>query len=306
MNRVLFLAIVLSVSIFRLNAQSIDSCVVFQPAFEEGIDAEIFSCSSYGYDTLNFGSINDICATAWTKGGDTSIIRSLLFFNINFLPSGYTVLSAKLSLYHNPTSSEGQHSSMSGPNKSLIQRIITPWQEDYVTWNTQPQTTTQNQVLVSASTSSTQNFIDIDVTQLVVDMMNNPTASYGFMIKLQDENYYRKLVFASSDHSDSALHPKLEVCLQASSTSISSINGNKSSITVFPNPADNFVSISIKDFNEDIIVSLFDITGRKLMEKSVLSSQTQFDVSRFANGVYFLEIKRGESIKSRQKFIINH
>ncbi len=306
MNRVLFLAIVLSVSIFRLNAQSIDSCVVFQPAFEEGIDAEVFSCSSYGYDTLNFGSINDICATAWTKGGDTSIIRSLLFFNINFLPSGYTVLSAKLSLYHNPTSPEGQHSSMSGPNKSVIQRIITPWQEDYVTWNTQPQTTTQNQVLVSASTSSTQNFIDIDVTQLVVDMMNNPTTSYGFMIKLQDENYYRKLVFASSDHPDSALHPKLEVCLQASSTSIPNINGNKSSITVFPNPADNFVSISIKDFNEDIIVSLFDITGRKLMEKSVLSSQTQFDISRFANGVYFLEIKCGESIKSRQKFIINH
>ena len=53
--------------------------------------------------------------------------------------------------------------------------------------------------------------MDIDVTQLVQDIVDNPASSYGFMILLQNEASYRAVYFASSDYTDSAKHPKLVV-----------------------------------------------------------------------------------------------
>ena len=46
---------------------------------------------------------------------------------------------------------------------------------------------------------------------LIEDMVANPLESHGFMYRLQNEDHYRAMIFASSDHEDSDLHPKLEI-----------------------------------------------------------------------------------------------
>jgi hypothetical protein len=46
---------------------------------------------------------------------------------------------------------------------------------------------------------------------MVQDMVTNPATNFGFMLRLETEILYRSLLFASSDHSNSALWPELTV-----------------------------------------------------------------------------------------------
>jgi hypothetical protein len=94
-------------------------------------------------------------------------------------------------------------------NSFSIQRIVSPWTGTSISWNSQPSTTTVNQVTVPNSTSSTQNSIDIDVTQLVKDMQVN--GNNGFVMRLLAENYYNIRQYVSSYNSDATKRPKLVI-----------------------------------------------------------------------------------------------
>jgi hypothetical protein len=159
---------------------------------------------------------------------------------LELLPEGTEILDARLSLYHDNESNELQHSSLSGPNTALLQRVIEPWDEQTVIWATQPGTTTADEVVIPATTSPTQDVLDIDVTQLVIAMMEN--GNFGFMLRLQDESYYRRMVFASSDHPNGALHPKLVVTHQGGV----GIASNALSLRpLYPNPTDGPLTLYV-------------------------------------------------------------
>lgn len=81
----------------------------------------------------------------------------------------------------------------------MIRRITSPWIEDSVIWFTQPTYTTINEVVLPPSVGPYDDYLNMDVTQLVRDMNQDPQNSYGFMFGLLDEHYYSSLVFTSSD-----------------------------------------------------------------------------------------------------------
>jgi len=159
----------------------------------------------------NYGTDPSYGAQAWTNAGNDVIARDVIEFDISSIPSGAIITDAKLSLYQDLTSSRGQHSTLSGSNVSWLQRITSPWDEMTVTWNTQPTTDTTNQVTLPESTSPDEDYLDIDVTALVQDMIDNPSSGFGFMIRHQTEIPYRRLIFASSDNSNPNLYPKIKV-----------------------------------------------------------------------------------------------
>ena len=291
-------------SAFAQNINNFDSCMVIQPDGENGIDAEIFSCSSYGYDTTNFGNIQDICATDWTRFGQESIIRSLIFFDLSVVPTNKTIKSAKLSLYYNPSSTEGQHSSLTGANTSEIQRITTPWSEYGVTWTNQPQTTSLHKVTLSASTSPTQNFINVDITQLVIDSRNNPSSSYGFLFKQITEQYYRKLVFASSDHPTDSLHPKLVICFNSATNGLEN-NKTKFNFSCFPNPATDILNLRSQTITGLVDIKIIDLYGRTIRKINIYFSEDYtVDISRISAGIYFIIISNREGLIERKRIII--
>src|SRR5688572_658653 len=208
--KIKLLTVALLIWLNPIMAQQVTT-IILQPDSCEGNDATIASCIPCGYNNMNFGSSNEYAAIAWTNGGNESNARGLLSFDITMIPPGTVITNASLSLYWNPSGSNTGHSQMSGSNASWLQRITSPWAESTVTWDTQPTTTVQNQVVLPASTSNNQDYPNIDVTALVQDMVNNPSQSFGFMLRLQSELFYRSLLFASSDHLNSALRPKLEI-----------------------------------------------------------------------------------------------
>src|SRR6185295_1424724 len=122
-----------------------------------GKDASIWSNATVTYTP----SYHSLTAYGWTNQGNPGIKRALVEFDLTSLPANITVTNASLSFYYNPTDSVESVDVHSGNNACIIQRIVTPWNETTVDWLSQPYTTTQNEVQLPASTSSTQDYLNI-------------------------------------------------------------------------------------------------------------------------------------------------
>ncbi len=281
-----------------------DSCIIFQPDAEAGIDAQIYSNTQFGYDTLNGGQSEDFCATAWTRQGYPSNIRSLIKFNLYPIQSSSQVVSARLSLYFNPTSLDGTHSSLTGMNSSTLQRIISSWDENTVTYVNQPATTTQNAVLLNPSVSATQNFIDIDVTQLVKDDLDNPLGPQGFLFRLVDEQYYRKLVFSSSDHPTDSLRPKLEICLTGP-LSIKQNSVELADIKIFPNPASDLLCFDFGNSSGNFSAQVFSVLGEIVLQNENLGTNNNtLNISNLSPGTYIVALRNDDGVVLRKKLLV--
>ncbi|MES2560103.1 MAG: DNRLRE domain-containing protein [Bacteroidota bacterium] len=183
--------------------------IILQPDPITGVDAYIESGSNA---SINYSSYDNYAAIAWTRSSNPFVSRGLLKFDLTSIPSNAIITNAKLSLHCNTTSDQTQlHSSLSGSNGCYLERITGLWGESTVNWNNQPATTTLNRVSLAQSTSSTQDYIDINVDNIVQDMILNPATSFGFMLKLGTESYYRSMQFGSSDHAILSKRPKLEI-----------------------------------------------------------------------------------------------
>ena len=180
--------------------------IVFHPGPTDGKDALIWTVYP---DSTFTGQI--FKSSAWTWSGTSGVERSLVGFDLTLIPEDAIILSAELSLYNNGGlgTDPQTHSSLSGPNTSFLRRIIDEWHEDNVTWNNQPQTTGENQIVLAESTDPFQNYTDIDVMDMVQDMISDPSTGHGFMIQLETEEYYRRMCFATSDHLTDSLRPTL-------------------------------------------------------------------------------------------------
>lgn len=192
--------------VIPLNKIGGETTMTLRPDAAEGKDVHISSV----YSDRNEVGRSYFHAIAWTLNGSANITRGLLEFDLTAIPEDATILNAEISLFHmtdSATVSQGHY----GDNESILQRITSSWDDHTVTWNTQPTVTTQNQVALPASTDPYQDYLDIDVTTLVQDMVNNPTESFGFLFRLKTEQQYRSMYFVTSDFPDATKHPKLIV-----------------------------------------------------------------------------------------------
>lgn len=275
------------------------STLVLQPDSADGKDGYIDDINA----SIGQASSPELNSAAWTIMGAPVLERGLIDFNLSALPPGSTVQSASLTLYNNPNSTNGfqngEHSHTSGSNAALLQRIVSPWAEN-VSWNNQPSTTTQNEVLLPQDTTPHEDY-EIDVTQLINDQINNPGSSFGFMLKLQTELFYRILVFASSDHPNPALWPRLEICYTAPS-GLAEFSSNSFDFTAYPNPAQDKLFVSSNNIAEEY--SLYDVQGREIIKSFAGSTKFAINLKGISYGVYFLRLKSGGSLLTK-KIVIN-
>lgn len=185
----------------------VHSSETLQPSGNNGIDAFIYDLQP----DRNLATHPDFMASAWTNGGIPVVVRSILKFDFSSIPPDATIDSVRLSLYSYYSPLNKSHSTLNGSNKCLLQKVISDWKEEDVTWKNQPSTTTMNQVVLPASQHDIQNYLNIDVTYLTKEMIKNSSTNFGFMIKLEKEEYFRSMVFASSDNANPDLHPKLAI-----------------------------------------------------------------------------------------------
>ncbi|PCH99135.1 MAG: hypothetical protein COB85_00675, partial [Bacteroidetes bacterium] len=272
-------------------------CLILQPGPILGKDALIRALLGVS-DGMNYGTYEYLNMHAWTNLGDEVWHRQLIEFDITQIPANSLILNAKLSLYSDPTSSIGNEN-LSGPNDCMIQRLTSAWDENTVTWGSQPTTTTVNQVAIPQIISKYQDHV-ADILALMQDMVNNPSTSHGLMIKLQTESYYRRMRFASSDNADSTKWPKLEICYVAptsptqpciqvkSHQKISSTKGNFTGIL-----ADSDL------FGADI-ENIGDLDGDGVDDLAV-GAQYDDDGGSSNGAVWILFMNSNGTVKSQQK-----
>jgi hypothetical protein len=189
------------------DSELIYDSIILQPDGNQGKDAFLFDMNP----DQNFGSHEDFAAIAWTNTGIPVKVRGLIEFDLSGIPADATIDKAFLSLYSYDSPSNGSHSILSGTNASILLRIVDNWTESDVTWNNQPGTSDRNIIFLKESSESIKHYLNIDVTSLVKDATSETAVKFGVMIRLVEEEYYRRLVFASSDNENSELHPSLWV-----------------------------------------------------------------------------------------------
>lgn len=261
------------------------SCITFKPNSDKGKDAALWS-----YDEgINHGDRESLSAYTWTHNNYLSLKRAFVEFDLSVIPENSTIINANLSLFYNPTDPHESFDFHTGENEIYIQRIISPWNEHTIVWDNQPNTTTVNYVTVPPSTSPSQNYLNINVSELVKDMIDSNSESHGFMIRMADEiNYYKSVLFASSEHSDAALHPELRVCYILHN-SVPEVPQNNFGFKIYPNPAGQIVTIEL---NRDIKLSLEIINSQGQMVRRISNIQLieTIDISSLVGGTYIVRL----------------
>jgi hypothetical protein len=196
--------------------------VIFKPNANIGKDANLFTKDYSNFADLNFGYEDVVKMNCWTWSGDFFIQRSLIKFEeLSSIPTGAIITDVKLRLYGVNSTYADANSVYSGSsfneysNSVYVQRIASAWDESIVTWNTQPTTTTVNQITIPNSEAQYNWNYTIEnsseLNTMVQDMVSNPNTNHGFMLKLVSESTYRRMAFASSDNVDPTRWPELQV-----------------------------------------------------------------------------------------------
>lgn len=88
--------------------------------------------------------------------------------------------------------------------------------------------------------------------------------------------------------------------------SLGSANFDNSDLVVYPNPARHHVTVKLSDDNDSLAsVAVYDLIG-KLVSKidAAQSTQTEIDVSGFANGIYLIEIATQNDKRLVRKLVV--
>lgn len=156
----------------------------------------------------------EFAGCAWTSGGTPLNTRGIFKFDMSSIPANATILSAKLSIYSNPTPFLGNlvDANFGTDNSLFLERVTANWNPATVTWLTQPSADIASHISIPTTTASFLDLVDIDVKTLVAPM--TAANNYGFMIRLQNEAIYNIRLFCSSRYADATKHPKLVITYQ--------------------------------------------------------------------------------------------
>ncbi len=181
--------------------------IILKPNGEVGKDAFIGGLNP----TMNLSEHPDFVAMSGTNGGIQVTNRGIIDFDLSEIPENANIISASLSLFSYDSPWVGTHRLTDGKNDCFLYRVTEEWLETQVNWTNQPSITNLNRVYYPSSTADIQDYLDVDVSALVQDMVNDPNGSHGFLLQQIMENPYRTMCFASSDNDNAELWPELKV-----------------------------------------------------------------------------------------------
>jgi len=169
--------------------------------------------SSYYPDSNENGTFNQ--AFAWTFSGSQANCRFLMGFDLSDIPEGQQIKSAKLSLFYADNHPDSLHANFyGGQNELKIELIDEAWDETTVTWNNQPSTISPSlTAIIPADENGKIDKPDIDITELIQAMINNPDGVNGIKVSQTIEARYRSSFFASTENELIDKRPQLKIIL---------------------------------------------------------------------------------------------
>lgn len=270
-----------------------------QPNENTGKDAWVWSF--FTERNQNFGEANGsnsglnnvLRAETWKwDPSNFDTIRGLIYFDLSYLPQDAQIVSAHLDLFFFRNTN---FTPQTGENAALLENITEAWVENSVTWNNQPATDSTLRVFLPKSTSTTQDYMNIDVTNLTKAQLQNNF--YGWMLKLQTETGFNGLTFASSENTNASLRPRLRITY----TSTNSINDviEKQRVNVYPNPTKEVLIVEQAKGYTINSITLKEMTGKTVFTQTYNDAQSQYAITikNLSPGTYMLSINNGELVQ---------
>lgn len=88
-----------------------------------------------------------------------------------------------------------------------------------------------------------------------------------------------------------------------STASISS-ESNSLDVKVFPNPAQDYLMITVDDLSKGSQVVIVDALGKRIKEYKLNNSTNKLDITLLKSGVYFVNVLNSEGVRSKQMKLI--
>jgi hypothetical protein len=252
-------------------------------------DSPIVYHDYYNHTDLNYGNKPYLAAfeIPGVQGG-VNTNRALLYFDLSQIPGGSTIMSAKLDLYaYTEFTVAPVNDGHYGNNAAKLNRITSQWSENQVTWNTQPTTSTLHEKLLNQSIAPDQDYLDIDVKDLVQDMTDNPNNSFGFELSLINEVVTTNLSFCSGEYPNTAKRPTLEIEYRLA-TGIDEIA--LATYSIYPNPSLDHFSISFEQ-NDARKIHILDQQGKIVRSIESNDATTVVQTDLLAAGIYNIVIE---------------
>jgi hypothetical protein len=85
------------------------------------------------------------------------------------------------------------------------------------------------------------------------------------------------------------------------------VNASNLSVSLIPNPAQQFVVINVNQFNtntNNIQLQIADVNGKVLLNKKLLAFNERIELDKYSNGIYFITIYDNSGRLYTQKLII--
>jgi hypothetical protein len=270
--------------------------LILQPDANIGFDAMVLNRTDM-IDS-NFGTDPSLFVDGWTgydHDSDENDGRSLVrFIQLDpLIGRNSLVINAQLILH----STVVRRFASSGDNAGKIYLLNQNWAENTVTWNTQPAYLPSPFVQTPPIAQDFDSVV-INVTSLVQKLLDGDVPNFGFLYKLDNEDPYNSIEFASSDYANPARRPKLIVnyTVQMVTDVSSSLLSTKNS--VYPNPA--LTELFINDAQSTESFSILDASGIEVV--SGKEQVDRIDVSQLKQGMYLIRLKTKTGVSS-QKFL---
>jgi len=176
--------------------------VIIQLNENHGQDASVLAFHPYG----NYGKENTLGVGSNLNPYQKLIYRSYLQFGLEKIPRDACLLEAKLGLFFNSDGKPEQ------PAEIHLYTVLEEWQEDSITWDSQPDIASEFCSFATVPASLTMNFVYWDITRTVQDWQNNIASNHGIVLKdLDEESIDGGKGFASSESEIGSQHPRLIV-----------------------------------------------------------------------------------------------
>ncbi|MGH3924989.1 MAG: DNRLRE domain-containing protein, partial [Pseudonocardiaceae bacterium] len=152
----------------------IDPTIVIEPTPTQGQDAMIRSAAG----STNYGA-------SWQLGvgtDATGMARSLVKFDVSWLPAGTPITSAQLRMWYD----QGYYTNANAVAIG-VHRVTAPWSESTVTWSNFTGGTGEQVATVTKAALTNSVWHNFAVRSLVQQWVDGTRANYGFMLRAVDE-----------------------------------------------------------------------------------------------------------------------
>jgi hypothetical protein len=76
-------------------------------------------------------------------------------------------------------------------------------------------------------------------------------------------------------------------------------------LSVYPNPATDFINITIKGNTNDAVVKIYSALGTEVFSEEI-DTFKKIDVSDFKNNVYIINVYSKEELLQTSRFVVRH